>query len=248
MRGITLGLLFIFCIQLVANAQAAEKITFPRERPKGPMMGGKIAQHFGTGGQKNDNSPMMFFKNGQSAGLEFTIVPPKGTTRYKLTTDYIMGNNDNNAIAAFAKENRIEYTSYKFTIPKPRGFAVMVSPQFMLFPKSQNKKLPLMWLDLQAGAFFSNKQTLQFFQGQSATPSKEIKSNAVSFVYNPTLVVNVVKTKKLFLNLRAGYSSFGGFGVGVGITESDCRGAPCCKCPFAGCNSCGSSLIESINN
>jgi hypothetical protein len=106
----------------------------------------------------------------------------------------------------------------------------MVSPQFMLFPKSQNKKLPLMWLDLQAGAFFSNKQTLQFFQGQSATSSKEIKSNAVSFVYNPTLVVNVIKTKKLFLNLRAGYSSFGGFGFGVGITEQDCRGAPCFRC------------------
>jgi hypothetical protein len=111
----------------------------------------------------------------------------------------------------------------------------MVSPQFMLFPKSQNKKLPLMWLDLQVGAFFSNQQTLQFFQGQSATPSKEIKSNAVSFVYNPTLVVNVIKTKKLFLNLRAGYSNFGGFGFGVSITESDCRGAMCEKCPWQGC-------------
>jgi hypothetical protein len=235
MKKALLSLLIIFCIQLVANAQVANKITFPREKPKGPMMGGKIAHHIGTGGQKNDNSPMMFFKDGQSAGLEFTIVPPKGTTRYKLTTDYIMGTNDNNTIAAFAKENRIEYTNYKFTIPKPRGFAVMVSPQFMLFPKSQNKKLPLMWLDLQVGAFFSNQQTLQFFQGQSTTPSKEIKSNAVSFVYNPTFVVNVIKTKKLFINLKAGYSSFGGFGFGVGITESDCRGAMCEKCPWAGC-------------
>jgi hypothetical protein len=235
MKKVLLSLLIIFCTQLVANAQAAEKITFPKEKLKGPMMGGKIAQHFGTGGQKNENSPMIFFKNGQSAGLEFTIIPPKGTTRYKLTADYIIGTNDESAIAAYTKENKIEYTNYKFTIPKPRGFAVMVSPQFMLFPKSQNKKLPLMWLDLQAGAFFSNKQTLQFFQGQSTSASKEIKSNAVSFVYNPTLVVNVFKTKKLFLNLRAGYSSFGGFGFGVGITESDCRGAYCYRCHGTGC-------------
>jgi hypothetical protein len=236
MKKALLSLLIIFCIQLVANAQAAERIVFPREKPKGPMMGGKIAQHIGTGGQKNENSPMMFFKNGQSAGLEFKVIPPKGTTRYKLTADYIIGTNDESAIAAYAKENKIEFTNYKFTIPKPRGFAIMVSPQFMLFPKSQNKKLPLMWLDLQAGAFFSNKQTLQFFQGQSTIPSKEIKSNAVSFVYNPTFVVNVFKTKKLFLNLRAGYSSFGGFGVGVGITEQDCRGMPCFRCRGTFCN------------
>jgi hypothetical protein len=235
MKKALLSLLIIFCIQLVANAQVANKITFPRERPKGPMMGGKASHHIGTGGQKNENSPMMFFKNGQSAGLEFKVIPPKGTTRYKLTADYIIGTNDESAIATYAKENRIEYTNYKFTIPKPRGFAIMVSPQFMLFPKSQNKKLPLMWLDLQAGAFFSNKQTLQFFQGQSATSSKEIKSNAVSFVYNPTLVVNVIKTKKLFLNLRAGYSNFGGFGFGVSITESDCRGAPCFRCSWPPC-------------
>jgi hypothetical protein len=235
MKKALLSLLIIFCIQLVTNAQVANKITFPRDKPKGPMMGGKIAHHIGTGVQKNDKSPMMFFKDGQSAGLEFTIVPLKGTTRYKLTTDFIMGTNDNNAVAAYAKENKIEFTNYKFTIPKPRGFAIMVSPQFMLFPKSQNKKLPLMWLDLQAGAFFSNQQTLQFFQGQSTTPSKEIKTKAVSFVYNPTLVVNVIKTKKLFLNLRAGYSNFGGFGFGVGITEQDCHNVYCFRCQGAGC-------------
>jgi hypothetical protein len=44
MKKLLLSLLIIFCIQLVANAQAAEKITFPRERPKGPMMGGKVAK------------------------------------------------------------------------------------------------------------------------------------------------------------------------------------------------------------
>ena len=52
----------------------------------------------------------------------------------------------------------------------------MASPQFMLFPKSKNKKLPLMWLDLKVGALFSNQQNVQFYQGQT-TPSKEIKSN-----------------------------------------------------------------------
>jgi hypothetical protein len=40
MKKALLSLLIIFCIQLVANAQAAERIVFPREKPKGPMMGG----------------------------------------------------------------------------------------------------------------------------------------------------------------------------------------------------------------
>ena len=92
-----------------------------------------------------------------------------------------------------------------------------------------------MWLDLKAGALFSNQQSLQFFIDQTAT-SSEIKSNAVSFVYNPTVVVNIIKTKNIFVNVKAGYSNFGGFGIGLNISESDCRGALCPRCPGAGCN------------
>lgn len=61
------------------------------------------------------------------------------------------------------KHSKIEYISYEITNANPSGFSIMASPQFMLFPKSQNKKLPLMWLDLTAGALFSNQQSLQFF-------------------------------------------------------------------------------------
>ena len=205
-------------------SQTKNKITF----------GGDATYHIGTSNQKKDNSPFLFFKNGQSAGLDFTLIPKTGTTRYKLAVGYITGTNDKSAITANAKNNNIEYTSYKFTQSKPSGFTIMASPQFMLFPKSQNKKLPLMWIDLPVGVMVSNQQTLQFFQGQT-TPSKEVKSNAVSFTYSPSLIVNVVKTRKLFLNLKAGYSNYGGIGFGVSITEQDCHGAICPRCPGAGC-------------
>ncbi len=197
-------------------------------------IGTNVDYHIGSSSIKNSTSPFLFFKNGQSVGIDFTIVPPKGTTRFKIAVDYITGTSDENEIKTYAKQKDIVFTSYKFTKPNPSGFSIMASPQFMLFPKSQNKKLPLMWLDLKAGAVFNNQQNLQFFQSQT-TPSKEVKSNAVSFVYSPSLIVNVVKTKKLFINLKTGYSSFGGFGFGVNITEQVCVGAPCFRCQGAGC-------------
>ncbi len=91
-----------------------------------------------------------------------------------------------------------------------------------------------MWLDLKAGVMISNQQSVQYFLEQTI-PSTEIKSNAMSFVYNPTLVVNIIKTKKLFVNVKAGYSNFGGFGFGISITEQDCHGAMCERCLGAGC-------------
>jgi hypothetical protein len=186
--------------------------------------------------QKEGTSPFLFLNAAQSAGLELSFAPnKKSSTRIKLAADYIIGTNNKENIAAYAKEKDIVYTSYKFTKANPSGFSIMASPQFMLFPKSQNKKLPLMWLDLKVGALFSNQQSLQFFLTQT-TPSKEIKSNAVSFVYNPTLVVNIIKTKKLFVNVKAGYSNFGGFGIGLNITERDCAGAPCFRCQGTFCN------------
>ena len=196
--------------------------------------GGNIAYQIGTGLQKENISPFLFFKSGQSAGLDLTLIPKKGTTRFKLAADYIMGSNNKENIAAYAKQKDIVYTSYKFTKANSSGFSIMASPQFMLFPKSQNKKLPLMWLDLKVGALFSNQQNLEFFQGQT-TPSKEIKSNSVSFVYNPSLIVNVIKTKKIFINLKAGYSNFGGFGFGLNVTEQDCHNVYCYRCHGSGC-------------
>jgi hypothetical protein len=236
-KNLTILIIAIIFGQSELYSQTKSKITF----------GGNVAYHLGTSSQKDNTTPFLFFKSGQSAGLDLTLIPKKGTTRLKFAADYIMGTNDENAVAIYAKEKDIPYTNYKFTIPKPRGFSIMISPQFMLFPKSQNKKLPLMWLDLKAGALISNGQNIQFFQGQT-NPSKEIKSNSVSFVYSPSLLVNIVKTKKLFINLKAGYSNFGGLGFGLSITESDCRGAPCCKCYVAGCFPCATESNNKLNN
>lgn len=210
--------------QIQMFSQEKTKITF----------GGNVAYHFGTNAQNESTSPLMFFKNGQSAGLDLTLIPKTGTTRYKLAVDYIMGTNDESAVTAYAKDNNIEYTSYKFTKSNTSGLSIMASPQFMLFPKSQSKKLPLMWLDLKAGVIISDQQSVQYFLGQTI-PTGEINSNAVSFVYNPTLVVNLIKTNKLFVNIKAGYSNFGGFGIGLNVTERDCRGAVCHKCQGPGC-------------
>jgi hypothetical protein len=201
----------------------------------GIALGAGVNYFIPTNNQKTNTQNFLLLKNAVSVNAEISLIPKKGTTRYKLAVDYIWGTNDKNVVAPYAKENNIDYTSYKFVKTNPSGFSIMASPQFMLFPKSKNKKLPLMWLDLKAGALFSNQQNIQFFQGQT-TPSKEIKSNAVSFVYNPSLVVNIIKTKKLFINLKAGYSNFGGFGFGLNITEQDCRGALCFRCRGAGCN------------
>ena len=198
--------------------------------------------------QKEGTSPFLFLNSAQSAGFELSFAPnKKSITRLKLAAECIIGSNNKESIAAYAKENKIEYTSFQYTKNNSSGFSIMASPQFMLFPKSQNKKLPLMWLDFKVGALFSNQQSLQFFTGQT-TPSKEIKSNAVSFVYNSTLVVNVIKTKKLFLNLKVGYSNFGGFGFGLNIAESDCHQAPCCRCYGSGCLPCATESKNSLNN
>jgi hypothetical protein len=197
--------------------------------------GANANYHVPLSSQKTSTSPFLFLNSAQSAGLELSFVPnKKSSIRIKLAADYIIGSNNKESIAAYAKEKDIVYANYKFIKTNPSGFSIMASPQFMLFPKSQNKKLPLMWLDLKVGALFSNQQSLQFFNGQTV-PSKEVKSNAVSFVYSPTLVVNVVKTKKLFLNLKAGYSSWGGFGIGIGIVEQQCQGMVCHKCQGPGC-------------
>jgi hypothetical protein len=244
----------IICLTMAIYVQAQSNTYDSTNKRKkgggitGIALGVRASYFVPTDDQKTGVGNFLFLKNAVAIGADVSFIPKKGTTRFKLAAEYITGNNYNEGIAAYAKEKDIAYTSTKFTKAKPSGFRVMAGPQFMLFPKSKRKKLPLMWFDLQAGAMFSNQQTLQFFQGQSTTPSKEVKSKAVSFVYNPSLVVNLLKTKKVFLNLRAGYSNFGGFGIGINIAEQDCSGAPCCRCQGTFCNPCNPTATESINN
>lgn len=224
MKKIKFLIIALVVVQIQAYSQAKTRVTF----------GGNTAYHIGTGAQKESNSPLLFFNNGQSAGLNFMLIPRKGTTRYKLAADYIMGNNDESAALAYAKAKNIEYESYKFTKSNSSGLNIMAGTDFMLFPKSHSKSLPLMWLELEAGALFTNKQSLEFYLGQT-TPSTEVKSNAMSFVYSPGLIVNVLQTKKIAVNLKASYSNYGGFGIGLNITEQDCRGMACYRCQGAGC-------------
>jgi hypothetical protein len=214
----------ILFVQIQMYSQEKTKITF----------GGNVAYHFGTSAQKESTSPLMFFKNGQSAGLDLTLIPKKGTTRYKLAVDYIIGTNDESAVTAYAKDNNIEYLSYKYTKSNASGVSIMAGPKVMLFPKSQDKKLPLMWLDMKAGVIISNQQSVEYFLEQS-TPIAEIKSKSMSFVYSPGLIVNVANLKKVAINLKASYSNYGGFGIGLNITEQDCHNVYCYRCHGSGC-------------
>ncbi len=247
-RILTISICLVLAISVKAQSNIKAKKGGKGGGETGIALGAGVNYFIPTSNQKNNTANFLFLKNAISVGAEISLIPKKSSTRFKLAAEYITGTNNKESIAAYAKQKDIIYTSYQFTKANPSGFIVMASPQFMLFPKSQNKKLPLIWLDLKAGALFNNQQTLQFLNGQSV-PTKEIKSNAVSFVYNPSLVVNIIKTKKLFVNVKAGYSNWGGFGFGLSITERDCSNIHCCRCQGTLCNpSCNPSAIESINN
>jgi hypothetical protein len=229
----------IICLTMAMYAQAQSNTwDSTNKRRKGEMgiaIGAGVNYFVPTNDQKTGTGNFLFLKNAVAIGADVSFIPKKGTTRFKLAAEYITGNNNNDGITTYAKEKDIVYTSAKFTKAKPSGFSLMAGPKFMLFPKSKRKKAPLVWLDWPAGIIVGNQQGIQFFNAQSTTPSKEVKSKAVSFAYSPSLIINIVKTKKLFLNLKAGYSNFGGFGFGISITEQDCHGAICPRCPGAGC-------------
>lgn len=211
------------------NAQEATK-DGPMLRPL--KVGGHVS--YNTGNQRKE-APWLWIKDFVTTGADLSLSPKKGSTSFLVSANYSTGSNNESQIASYAKANDIAYSKYSFTKSKPSGFSVLVGPHVMLFPKSQSKKLPLMWLDLKAGAMFTNEQTLQFFQGQT-TPSKEIKTSSTLFVYEPAFELNLIKTKKVFINLRASYNNTTGFGIGVGIAERDCRGALCYRCEGPGCN------------
>jgi hypothetical protein len=214
-KKLTFAIIAILFVQVQVYSQSTIKI------------GVNAAYLKGSSNLRNIDSPFLFLKDGQSAGLEITFVPKRGTARLKLAVDYITGTNDEKAIAAYSKEQDIPYKTFNFTKANPSGISVMVSPQFMLFKNA--KRLPLMWLDFKAGALFNNQQNLQFFQGKPQ-PTNEIKGTEMSLVYNPTLVMNLIKTKNMFLNAKVGYSNFGGVSVGLGIVMQDCRNVPCYRC------------------
>ncbi len=219
-----LTILTLTLIVSQANSQVRKKI----------RIGGNLNYHIGTRQQNTNINPLLFMNSAFSLGGDLSYIPKKGSTKYKLSIDYLNGINDKAYIGTYAKENNIEYTNYNFTKPRPMGLSIMMGPQFFIFPHA--KKLPLMWIDIKGGAIFSNQQKIQFTRQGITT--KEILNKPISFVYEPSLIINVVKTKKMFYNARIGYSNFGGITVGVNITSSCClsdcccsKCGPCCKTP-----------------
>ncbi len=219
----SITILAILFATVIVNAQS--KVKF----------GGGVNYYQSTSTQKNNKVPMLFTNSGQSAEAEVLVASTKSKVGFRLGVAYFAGTNDKESPAIYAKENNIDYSKYSFTKSKPSALNISIAPRIFLFPKA--KKLPLMWLDLNVGASITNQQNLQFYSVQSNILVKEIKTNPLNFIYNPAININMFKTNKIFVNLKVGYSSLGGFGVGVAITESNCQGAPCWRVP-PGCPFC----------
>ncbi len=228
----TITIIAIIFATVTANAQS--KVKF----------GGGVNYYKPTSTQKGNISPLLFTKSGQSVETEVLIASAKSKVGFRLGIAYFTGTNDKESPAIYAKENNISYSKYSFTKSKPSALTITMAPRISLFPKA--KKLPLVWLDLNIGAALTNQQSLQFYSLQSNVPEKEIKTNSLSFIYNPTININMFKVNKAFVNLKVGYSNFGGFGVGIAITEQNCQGFPCRRsppaCPF--CTPEPSKIIE----
>jgi hypothetical protein len=185
-----------------------------------------------TSNIKPDEGPFLFLKKAKSVGLDYTFGFKNKASGIKFSADYIMAKTDEEGVATYAKVNDIPYKTFNFTNPNPSGLRLMAGPNIMLFRKI--KKLPLIWLEFQAGAVYSKDQSLVFSQGP-AIANKEFKPSDWNIAYAPSLVVNVIKTKKLFLNAKVGYSNFGGLTFGIGIAERDCRDVACYRCQGVGC-------------
>jgi hypothetical protein len=187
-----------------------------------------------TSNIKPDEGPFLFLKDAKSLGLDYSFGFKNKASGIKFSADYIMAKTDEEGVAAYAKANDIPYKTFNFTKPNPAGLRLMAGPNIMLFAKSKRKKLPLMWFDLQAGAVYSKGQSLEFSQDQGKV-SKEFKPSDWNIAYAPSLVVNVIKAKKLSINAKVGYSNFGGLTFGIGIAEQDCHNVYCFRCQGAGC-------------
>jgi hypothetical protein len=187
-----------------------------------------------TSNIKLDAEPFLFLKDAKSVGIDYSFSFKNSASGFKFSADYIMATTNTDAVASYAKQSDIPYKTFNFTQSNPTGISVMAGPNIMLFAKSTKKRLPLIWLDLQAGAIFSNPQSLQFF-GSQTTPSKELKTSNISFVYSPTLTVNLIKINKILINAKVGYSNVGGLTFGLGIAKQVCVGMPCFRCYGAGC-------------
>lgn len=220
MQKISTTFVAIFFTTLHSNAQTSIKF------------GGQVNYHATLNSQKNSAGSMLFLNKALSAGVTVNVGAAKSKISWPISIDYVTGNNNKGGAEVYAKAKDILFSTYTFTKSNPGGFSVLAGPSIALFPKVE--KMPLIWLQLQAGAFFGNNQGLQY-KNQAGATVNEIKANAVSFNYRPQLSIVAVNGKKIQGRINIGYSSFGGIGIGVGISEVICRGMVCHKCPGPGC-------------
>ena len=95
-------------------------------------MGGVANYHFATSSQKSATTPFLFLSNAQSAGAEVLFTKQKSKLAFKITAEYITGNNAKDAPAVYAKQKDIVYTKYNYTKSKPSGLTVLAGPRLIL--------------------------------------------------------------------------------------------------------------------
>lgn len=216
-------LIALTSISLTLHAQTDKKLT--------TQFAGNLTYHIPTWDKSSTKQPFLFLQGGQSAGLELALIPTKSKFALKTNANFFVGQNQKTEPLDFAKANNIGYTNYEWSNKTPFGLNLMTGPRYMIATK--NKKIPIIYFDIQGGGLFTNGQSLKYLDQIIVTA--EYKTNKASFAYGANFTIVPLITKKIMLRINAGYTNYGGFGIGVAIAEVNCCGAYCFRCPGWGC-------------
>lgn len=228
-------LIALTSFSLTLHAQTDKKLV--------TQFAGNLNYHIPTWDKSSTNQPFLFLQGGQSAGLEMALIPTKSKFAIKTNANFFMGQNDKNAPVDFAKASNIVYTNYEWSNKTPLGFSLMAGPRFMI--ATENKKIPIMYFDVQGGGLFTNGQSIKFME--QTLLAAEYKTDKARFAYGANFTIVPLITKKIMFRINAGYTNYGGFGIGLAISEVICIGMPCCRCFTGGCNPCVSESSNSLN-
>ena len=113
--------------------------------------------------QKASLKNFLFLKQGWEIGANY-ILPGAKKVGVKLEASFITGSSDGNQPAIYAKDKGdIIYSDWKPKPPKPiKAFVIAGGPTVLLLMS----KKAVLTLDVTAGAVFSNKQKIQYFNQQ----------------------------------------------------------------------------------
>ena len=213
-------------ISLTLHAQTDKKLT--------TQFAGNLTYHIPTWDKSSTKEPFLFLQGGQSAGLELALIPAKSNFALKTNANFFVGQNLKTEPVDFAKVNNIGFTNYEWSSKTPFGFNFMAGPRYMIATK--NKKIPIMYFDIQGGGIFTNGQSLKYLDQNILTA--EYKTNKSSFAYGANFSIVPIVAKKFVLRINAGYTNYGGFGIGIAFVDTrGCAICRCCKpCPW-GCPS-----------